>query len=106
MSALPAAEVEPEPIIVYRSVNGNGETFAVEPQSLRRLRATFGVGLRSHPRVFIAHDVLADRDHIQDSVAPQVVALLTGLSEERLKSLGGVIFRDPVTERDLPRVEA
>jgi hypothetical protein len=98
--------VPDDPIVVYRSVNGNGETFAVEPRSLRRLRATFGVGLRVHPRVFIAHEALADRNHVQDSIVPQVVALLTGLSEERLKPLGGVIFRDPVTEQDLPRVAA
>ena len=40
---------------------------------------------------------------VSGAVAPQVVMLLTGLSEEKLKRVGGVLFRDPVTERDLPR---
>lgn len=28
---------------------------------------------------------------------------MTGVAEERLDHLGGVIFRDPVTEQDLQR---
>ena len=36
----------------------------------------------------------------------QLILLLTGLSEERLKELGSVEFRDLVTEQALARVEA
>jgi hypothetical protein len=105
MTTAQATAAEPGPIVILRSVNRNGETFALEPRSLDRLRATFGAAVRAHPRVFIAHEAHADYEHVHGSIAPQVVLLLTGLTEERLKALGGVTFRDPVTDRDLPRTE-
>ena len=92
-----------EPIVVFRSVNRDGETFALEPHSLDRLRKELGSDLRVHPRVFIAHETLADYEHVHGAIVEQVVQLLTGVTEARLSSLGGVIFRDPVTERDVPR---
>ena len=93
------------PIVIHRSVNRDGETYALEPRSLDRLRKEFGAQVHSRPRVFIAHETRADYEHVNDAVVQQVVQLLTGLSEERLRPLGGVTFRDPVTERDLPRAD-
>lgn len=95
-----------EPIIIYRSSNREGATFALEPDSLNRLRAAFGDALHPRSRVFISHETRADYEQVQGSIAAQIVMLLTGLSEKRLDSLGGVVFRDAVSERDLPRTAA
>jgi len=103
MSTAGAAIAEVAPIVIYRSVNRDGETYALEPRALKRLRETFGSSVHARPRVFLAHETRADHEHVQGTVAPQIVMLLTGLSEDRLGPLGGVIFRDPVTEQDLPR---
>lgn len=95
-----------EPIIIYRSVNRDGATFTVEPRSLERLRAAFGPAVRARDRIFVAHETRADYGEVQGNIASQIVMLLTGLSEDRLRSLGGVVFRDPVSEKDLPRTAA
>jgi len=44
-------------------------------------------------------------EEVHGGIAKQIIQLLTGLSEERIHPLGGVIFRDPVTERNLPRTD-
>lgn len=93
------------PLVIHRGVNRDGETFALEPRSLKRLRAAFGSAAHPRPRIFLAHETRADNEHVHASMAPQIIMLLTGLAEERLASLGGVIFRDPVTDRDLPRTQ-
>ena len=106
MSTAERVEAEVEPIIIYRSVNRDGATFALEPLSLDRVRAAFGAAVRARDRIFITHETRADYDQVQGSIASQIVTLLTGLDEDRLRSLGGVVFRDPVSEQDLPRTAA
>jgi biopolymer transport protein ExbD len=101
----PAVKARPSPIVVFRSVNRDGETFALEPRSLERLRKELGTAVHARPRIFIAHETRADYEHVHVAVAQQIIQLLTGVTEERLRPLGGVTFRDPVTERDLPRAE-
>ena len=90
-------------IVVFRSVNRDGETYALEPRSLQRLRTALGAAVHARPRIFIAHETKADYEHVHGAIAQQVIQLLTGVSEDRLGALGGVVFRDPVTEQDLPR---
>jgi hypothetical protein len=90
------------PVVIFRSVNRDGETFAIEPRSLERLRAEFGPELHARPRVFIAFEGPSDGEFVMRLVAPHVVQLLTGLPEEKLRAIGGVTFRDPVTDRDVP----
>ena len=90
-------------IVIHRGVNRDGETFELEPRSLERLRAEFGSAVHARPRIFIAHESRADHEHVHGTIAPQIIHLLTGLDEERLRPLGGVTFRDPVTDRDLLR---
>jgi len=104
MTTARSVDRQPSPIIIFRSVNRDGETYSLEPRSLDRLRATFGDAVHPRARLFLTHETRADYEHVHCNVATQVVILLTGLSEERLKSVGGVLFRDAVTERDLPRV--
>ena len=93
------------PIVIHRSVNRDGETFALAPLSLSALRSALGAELHVRPRIFLAHETRADYEHVHASIAGHVIQLLTGLTEERLRSLGcgAVTFRDPVTEQDLPR---
>lgn len=97
-----AAAQEPlEPIIIYRTVNRDGQTFALHPLSRRRLREGFGDAVHMHPRVFIAHETAADYERLRVALAAQVIVLLTGVSEARLAELGGVCFRDSATDQEL-----
>ena len=102
MSAQAAPEL-PEPFVIFRSVNRDGETYALEPRSLERLQKALGAAVHWRPRVFIAHETKADYEHVHGTVAKQIIQLLTGLDEERLGALGGVTFRDALTEKDLER---
>ncbi|MFO7565122.1 MAG: hypothetical protein R6X02_20920 [Enhygromyxa sp.] len=99
-----AAALEPSaPIIIYRSVNRDGQTFALEPLSLDRLRQSFGDAVRVHPRVFIAHETAAGYDQLDVDLINQIVQLLTGVSEAKLASLGGVSVRDAITDEEIER---
>jgi hypothetical protein len=99
-----AAALEPsDPIIIYRSVNRDGQTFALEPLSRDRLRQSFGNAVRVRPRVFIAHETAADHGQLHGDLVAQIVQLLTGVSEAKLASLGGVSLRDPVTDEEIER---
>lgn len=100
-----AVQTPTAPIVIHRSINRDGETYALEPRSLDRLRSELGSAVHARSRVFIAHETQADYEHVHGAIVEQIIHLLTGLSEERLQPLGGVTFRDPVTEQDLPRTE-
>ena len=102
MTTVQAEEEALEPLIIYRSYNLDGETFALEPRSLKRLRLAFGAEVHIRPRVFLAHETRTGHEQLKSAIVPQVVLLLTGIPEERLRALGGVTFRDPVTDQDLP----
>jgi biopolymer transport protein ExbD len=104
MSA-PLVGARQKPIVIYRSVNRDGETYAMESRSLQRLREALGSAVHAHPRVFIAHETRADYEAVHGGIVQQVIQLLTGVTEERLRPLGGVSFRDPVTERELRRAD-
>lgn len=94
------------PIVIYRSVTRDGETFALDAASRDRLSQHFGELARFHSRVFIGNETRADYEAIHASIVPQVVQLLTGLALDRLQELGGVVFRDPVTEREIQQSSA
>ncbi len=90
-----------EPLVVYRSVDRSGATFALSRPTRERVRAEFGDAVHLPPRVFIAHETEADYRAIHGSIRRQVVQLLTGLDESRLAPLGPVHFVDPVTEQEI-----
>ncbi len=90
-----------EPIVIYRSVNREGETFALKPSSRERLRVQFGDVVLGGSRIFIAHDTHGDFREMHGGIAPHVIQLLTGKAADALDQLGGVVFRDPVTEDDV-----
>jgi len=92
-----------EPIVIYRTVNREGATFSLKPSSRERLQERYGSAVHFRSRIFIAHETRADYEAVHSALTGQIVALLTGLSEEQLQELGGVTFRDPVTEVDIPK---
>jgi hypothetical protein len=94
-----------EPIAIYRSVNRDGETYSLPPRSLRRLRESLGASARLSPRLFLARESPGPRDAVDEGVAPHIIQLLTGLTEERLRERSGasVAFLDPHTEAELKR---
>ncbi|HEY4117678.1 MAG TPA: hypothetical protein VGM56_07480 [Byssovorax sp.] len=96
-----ALAAEPEPIVIFRGVNRDGATYELDPRSSTRLRERFGAAAHLRARVFISHETRADYDDMDVALAPQLVMLLTGLSEDRLAELGGVAFYDPVEDRPL-----
>src|ERR1019366_1214648 len=104
MSA-PLVGARQKPIVIYRSVNRDGETYAMESRSLQRLREALGSAVHAHPRVFIAHETRADYEAVPGGIVQQAIKLLTGVSEPRLRPFGGVSYRDPVPERDLRRAD-
>jgi hypothetical protein len=91
-----------DPIVIYRSVNREGATFALKPGSRERLKERFGDAMHLRARVFISHETQADYEALRSDLASQVVQLLTGLSTERLTEVGGVVYRDPETEQEIP----
>jgi hypothetical protein len=90
-----------DPIIIYRSVGRDGQTFALHPLSMDRLRDHFGDQVEVHQRIFIAHESVTRYEHLRENLAAQIVALLTGVSIKRLEELGGVSFRDPVDNAEI-----
>lgn len=90
------SEAQPEPIVIYRTVNGNGETFALKPSSARRIRDHFHVEPR--PRVFIAHDTKADFDAVRGDVVNAVIELLARVTKDELSKHARVEFQDPVLD--------
>ena len=100
MSAVAARE--PSPVVIYRSVNRDGQTFGLDAEAVGRVRERFPDQVRVHPRVFIAHGTAADMEAVDIDLLRQVVTLLTGVSFERLsRELGEVVVLDSVTEQVL-----
>jgi hypothetical protein len=92
-----------EPIVILRSVSGNGQTFALDPSSKARVREVFGSQAHIHPRVSIAHETAADYESMRGDLLPQIIQLLTGVTKAQLEQVGDVVFRDPVTGEDVPQ---
>lgn len=103
MTAVQPGTRKQPPIIVYRSTNRNGATYSIERESLARIQKKFGDKVHPRDRLFLTHEDEADYRAVRTAIMGQIIMLLTGLSEERLSSVGSVSFRDPVTEKELPR---
>lgn len=102
-STAEALDLAPEPIVVYRSVNRDGQTFALDPLSHDRARELLGDAAHFHPRVFIAHETKADYESVRDDLVPVIVQLLTGVRPERQHELGEVLLLDPGTDMPVRR---
>jgi hypothetical protein len=92
------ATIEDETIVVFQSTDREGSTFSLSPDARGILQQRFGDKIHFAPRIFIAHETRDDFQRLHGSLAKQLVALLTGLSDEYLAQVT-VEFRDPVTNR-------
>src|SRR4051812_49213346 len=90
--------MEDETIVVFQSTDREGSTFSLSPNARRVLQQRFGDKIHFAPRIFIAHETRGDFERLHGSLAKQLVALLTGLSDEYVAQVA-VEFRDPVTNR-------
>jgi CRP-like cAMP-binding protein len=94
------AKVEDDTIVVHQSTDREGSTFSLSRDARRTLQERFGDKIHFTPRIFIAHETRDDLERLHGSLAKQLVALLTGLSDEHVAQVA-VEFRDPVTDRSL-----
>ena len=87
-----------EPVVVHRSVDRSGATYALDWRTRKRLQARYGANPNLPPRVFIAQESGADYERVHGGVRNLVAQVLTGLSAEQLHEFGPIEFIDPVTE--------
>ncbi len=87
-----------EPLVVYRSEDLSGATYALSRRSRERVKKRYP-DVATAPRVFVAFESAAD--YGRGFVHHMVVSALTGLSEDRIKALGPIEFWDPVTEEQV-----
>jgi hypothetical protein len=82
-------------IVVAVGDQGNGATFQLTPQTRRMLESRIPGWSRGPSAVFLAAEREWDFNLMSDSMWTQVVMLLTGLNEERIRGLGGFTFVSP-----------
>jgi hypothetical protein len=92
-----------QPIEINVGYQLDGITYQLHPKSKKRISEYLEThpGLRSHPvsSVFISYDTKKVYQQMYASIDPQVVLLLTGLSKEEIKALGGYKVVEPSTGR-------
>lgn len=92
--------------IIYRTLDRDGQTFAVEPLSAKRLKQTFRDHVRTRPIVFIAHPEANDQPQLHEDVIDLVIQLLTSLSKEKLiEAFGVVSVQDSIDLEEILRFE-
>ncbi len=90
-----------EPLVILRSTDSDGATYALSATAPRRVRDRFGDAVHLVPRVYVAHADASDYAEIHGSTRGLIAQLLTGLAPERLGECGEIRFLDAVSERDL-----
>lgn len=96
-----AAQIqEAEPIVVWVGRDRDGAHFRLHPWTRRYLEREFPGAQRS-PQVSISREHDADFVELSESVQASVVALLTGVSVDRLAAQGEVVFKNPVTDETI-----
>jgi hypothetical protein len=92
----------PKPIVIWVARESDGVSFALDRAGRVRLGEP---ATRSWPRLFVGWDTKADYETIHGDITDQIAMVLTGLPLEKLKGLGGIIFKDRGSgrERILPK---
>jgi hypothetical protein len=88
----PEKHSKQSPIIIFHSVNREGQTFALDPSSKSQIREVCGEEIYLPPRVFIAFDLKQKEKALPEDIFPLIGFLLTGLSNEEIERLGGISF--------------
>lgn len=86
------------PLVIYASVDRSGTTYSLSERTRHVIREKFGDAVRLHSRIFVSDETSADYEQLRGPMREQVIQLLTGLSESRLKELGVVEFRNPASD--------
>lgn len=93
-----ARRAEKSPLVIYASVDRSGTTYSLSERTRHVIREKFGDAVRVHSRIFVSDETSADYEQLRGPMREQVIQLLTGLSESRLKELGVVEFRNPASD--------
>ena len=92
-----------EPLVIQIGRQRDGCTYQLHPSSRARLRKEFP-DVRPVPSVFIGYDTKSDFEALHGPLWKQIATMLTGLSWERIETLGGIQIYDPVQETEVEQV--
>lgn len=84
-------------VVVTVAFEHDGVTYSLHPRSAARVREAFP-DVPSAPTVYVGNATKGDFEQVHGPLWPQVLMLLTGVSLERLRSIGRVIFWSPQTD--------
>lgn len=85
-------------LVIYASVDRSGTTYSLSERTRQLIREKFGEAVRVHSRIFVSDETSADYEQLRGPMRDQVIQLLTGVSESRLKEVGVVEFRNPASD--------
>jgi hypothetical protein len=85
------------PVVILLGRQTDGNTYSLHPNSLKLIRRHFPQ-VRPQPTVFIGSDTQAGSEAAGGPIYDQVAILLTGLSPEKLATIGGYRIVDPITD--------
>lgn len=94
--------MEAEELRIYVHKQMDGITYELDPVSKRAVEARSTTGTVSS-RVFISYDDKSALEMVHGAFSRQVIQLLTGLPENKVKGLGHFEFYDPKTDSPISK---
>ena len=85
-------------IIIEVGVQLDGYTFRLSPRARAKLERE-SPNLPPPTSLFVGFDTRSDFEKIHGPMWQQIVSILTGISEDKLKKIGDYEFVDPLTNR-------
>ena len=89
-----------EALKIYVHQQLDGVTYELDPVS-KMVAEKHAIDTRPASRLFISYGDKAQVEWMHGPVPKQVAMLVTGLSQEKLEELDGVIFLDPKTNKPI-----
>ena len=101
--AQPLTKNPQEPLLIFASREFDGYTYQLDPLSETRVRQlnTSLARPQKMQRIFISYDLKEDFEKLVGPFVHELVKMLTGLEASVVLKLGGVEFRDPITDLSL-----
>lgn len=84
------------PLEIHVGLQRDGCAYELRPRSRDLVRSRFPHA-RPARSLFVGYDSQADFEAVHGPMWDQVALMLTGLTAEQLRGLGGYVVRDPVT---------
>ena len=88
-----------DPLVIQIGRQRDGCTYQLHPTSLIQIKKTFP-NAQPAPRVFVGYEPQSDFETIHGPFWKQIATILTGLSWDQIRTLGGIKIYDPATEVD------